>query len=330
MIKKIFALCLCLMVLSSSGIMGAPIANAASSSTYVQRYKTNYPQYLKNDKVIADAFLSNYNNSESQALAARAIWYMENGYMIYGHSKYWDTGFIDCSNFVSLVYKDFGYKITSASKNYSRVGSKVAGVYSRKIKGSSKYELVGIEKLRPGDIFTFWKADSNGKGTHIGHVALYIGKINGQPTVIQTVSGRPTAIGITNDFRYWYGEHFAGARRVLDDTSQYAGKAWKASKPVIPAKYQLSPQKSVVMPGSKFMAYQGINSTRKVVDATPLSTPIKANTAVVTPILTKDNGQMQSEPVGSSDSNTRHFTFYGTGSYHSTTIFPCLYTASSR
>lgn len=80
-----------------------------------------------------------------------------------------------------------------------------------------------------------------------------MGKINGKPAVIQTVTGRPTAIGITTDFRYWYGEHFSEARRVLDDTSTLPGKTWEASAPVIPSVYQLSPQKSVTMPDDRFM-----------------------------------------------------------------------------
>ncbi len=185
MLKK--TIYLCLFLLSLTCMVNIPVTSTAGSTTYyVKRYQDNYPEYLKNDKVMAESFLVNYNNSEAQALVARAIWYMENGYVIYGHSKYWDTGYIDCSNFVSLVYKDLGYKITSASKNYNQVGEKVDGVYSRKISGSTKYELVGVENLRPGDIFTYWKEDSDGSGTHIGHVALYIGEIDGKPTIIQT------------------------------------------------------------------------------------------------------------------------------------------------
>jgi len=255
MFNKVIISFLCLLLFIVIGGGQESAADAASSSYYVQNYQDNYPEYLKHDRVIADAFLDGYNNSEAHALLARGIWYMENGYMIYGHSKYWDTGYIDCSNFVSLVYKDLGYKVTSASKSYNQVGEKVAGVYSRKIKGSSKYELVGIENLRPGDIFTFWKDDSDGSGTHIGHVALYLGEIDGKPAIIHTNSDRPTAIGIRTDFRYWYGEHFSGARRVLDNASQYPGKEWQASSPVIPAQYQLSPQKPVIMPESKFMSY---------------------------------------------------------------------------
>ncbi|HZK86790.1 MAG TPA: NlpC/P60 family protein, partial [Syntrophomonas sp.] len=175
------------------------------------------------------------------------IWYMENGYMIYGHTKYPTTGYIDCSNFVSLVYKDFGYQVTSAARNYNTVGTMVSGVYSKRQTGSSKFMLVGIDNLKPGDIFTFWNTDSNGK-RYISHVALYMGKINGQPTIIQTIKGRPTAIGITTSFNYWYGEHFAGARRVLSSSAQLAQAQQKTPAPVIPLKYQLPPQKSIIMP----------------------------------------------------------------------------------
>lgn len=219
---------------------------AASASTYIQRYNANYPAYTQQELPLVKAFEAQNDGRLSNEIVARAIWYMENGYMIYGHSKYPATGFIDCSNFVSLVYKDFGVQITSAARNYNTVGTKVSGVYSRKKTNSSKYELVGTDQLKPGDIFTFWKTDSNGN-RYIGHVAIYMGCINGKPAIIQTVSGRPTAIGITNSFSYWYGEHFAGARRVLN-ASQQAMLLKSTPLPVIPQVYQLPPQKPVVMP----------------------------------------------------------------------------------
>lgn len=251
MLRKLIIVCLVVLMTATT----APTVWAASSTeSRIEKYTDNYAQYLQHDKVIADSFLANYNNSEAQALVARAIWYMENGYMVYGHSKYRDTGYIDCSNFVSLVYKDFGYAITSASKNYTQVGEKINGVYSRKIPGKSQYELVGTEKLRPGDIFTFWERDSDGSGTHIGHVAIYMGNINGQPAIIHTYAERPTAIGITTSFKYWYGEHFSAARRVLDDASQSPLKPWQATKPVTPSVYQLPPQKPIVQPADKFMS----------------------------------------------------------------------------
>lgn len=194
------------------------------------------------------AFREIYNDSPAQALVGRAIWYMNYGYMVYGHKKYWDTGYIDCSNFVSLVYKDFGYNITSAARKYNTVGRPVSGVYSKRQSGSTtKYMLVGVDKLKPGDIFTFWKEDSAGK-RYIGHVAIYMGKLNGKPTIIHTVKGYPTAIGITTSFTYWYGEHFNGARRVLGTAAYSSKTAYNATGPVIPAKYQMRPG-PVIMPG---------------------------------------------------------------------------------
>lgn len=156
MLKRFFILSLVTLLLLVPSFKQTPVVSAADTAdTYIESYQDNYPAYLNNDKVLADTFLADYNDSEAQALVARAIWYMENGYMIYGHSKYWDTGFVDCSNFVSLVYKDLGYSITSASKNYTSVGKKIAGVYSRKITGSTKYELVGTDNLQPGDYSRF-------------------------------------------------------------------------------------------------------------------------------------------------------------------------------
>ena len=248
MSKKLTSILMTFIFIMSLVTVLSPDANAAtSSSTYIKRYKTNYPAYTQHELPLIKAFQAQDNGSLANDIVARAIWYMENGYMIYGHSKYPTTGFIDCSNFVSLVYKDFGYQVTSAARNYNTVGTKVSGVYAKRQTGSSKYMLVGMDNLQPGDIFTFWKTDSKGN-RYIGHVALYMGKINGKPTIIQTISGRPTAIGITNSFSYWYGEHFAGARRVLNRSDQLAQSQQKTPPPVIPLKYQLPPQNPIVMP----------------------------------------------------------------------------------
>ncbi|MEN6325064.1 MAG: NlpC/P60 family protein [Syntrophomonas sp.] len=248
MLKKLTATILCLLFLASADMVNIPVANAATS-TYVSAYKANYPTYAEHEIPIVNAFHSGYNGSLAQAIVGRAIWYMEYGYMIYGHEKYPTSGLIDCSNFVSLVYKDFGYSITSAARNYGTVGTKVSGVYSKLQTGSkTKYTLVGVDNLRPGDIFTFWNTDSNGN-RYISHVALYMGKINGVPTIIQTVKGRPTAIGITNSFTYWYGEHFNGARRVLTSSDQVPQPSGvKLPNPVIPSVYKLSPQAPIVLP----------------------------------------------------------------------------------
>jgi hypothetical protein len=153
------------------------------------------------------------------------------------------TGFL----MSSLVYKDFGYSITSAAKNYGSVGVKVEGVYGKKIAGSSKYSLVGVEKLKPGDIFTFWNSDQPAR-THIGHVAIYMGVINGKPCIINTCKGNPTAIGIINDFSYWYGSSLIEVRRVLPASAFVAGQKIIDKGPVIPAMYQIIPDRAIVMP----------------------------------------------------------------------------------
>lgn len=203
--------------------------------------------YNSHEKPVVDSFRKNFDGSLAQSLVGRAIWYMEYGYMKYGHTKYAATGYIDCSNFVSLVYKDFGYTITSAAKNYGSVGEKVQGVYAKKIPGSSKYSLVGIEKLKPGDIFTFWNSDAPAR-THIGHVAIYMGVINGKPTIINTCKGNPTAIGIINDFSYWYGSSLIEVRRVLPVSAYKAGSKITDNGPVIPDMYQIKPDKAIVLP----------------------------------------------------------------------------------
>ncbi len=226
-----------------AGIVSSPKVSDSAKLPTAARIS----HYNAHEKPVVDAFRANFDGSLAQTLVGRAIWYMEYGYMKYGHTKYPTTGYIDCSNFVSLVYKDFGYSITSAAKNYGSVGVKVAGVYAAKIPGSSKYTLVGTEKLKPGDIFTYWNSDEPAK-THIGHVALYMGIINGKPCIINTCSDNPTAIGIINDFSYWYGSSLIEVRRVLPDSAFTAGKKITDQGPVLPAIYQIIPDKPIVMP----------------------------------------------------------------------------------
>ncbi|MGI5911051.1 MAG: peptidoglycan-binding protein [Syntrophomonadaceae bacterium] len=227
-----------------TGIVPSTISATAKAAT-----AASISQYNTHEKPIVDAFRAKFNGSLAEALVGRAIWYMEYGFMKYGHTKYPTTGYIDCSNFVSLVYKDFGYSITSAAKNYNQVGVKVSGVYAKKIPGTSKYTLVGIEKLKPGDIFTFWNSDAPAR-THIGHVAIYMGEINGKPCIINTCSGRPTAIGIIDSFAYWYGSNLIEVRRVLPSSAFVAEAKINVSEPVIPAIYQIKPDKPIILPRS--------------------------------------------------------------------------------
>ncbi|HZK43871.1 MAG TPA: peptidoglycan-binding domain-containing protein [Syntrophomonadaceae bacterium] len=210
-------------------------------------YTSNNSQYNSHEKLIVDSLRADYDGSLAQALVGRAIWYMEYGFMKYGNSKYPTTGYIDCSNFVSLVYKDFGYPITSAARNYGQVGVKVGGVYAKKIPGSTKYRLVGTKNLKPGDIFTFWNSDRPAK-TRIGHVAIYMGVVNGKPCIINTCKGRPTAIGVIDDFSYWYGSSLIEVRRVLPASAYVAGGKIRDQGPVIPARYQIKPDQAIVMP----------------------------------------------------------------------------------
>lgn len=237
--NRIIAGMVALALVLGMGIFSVPPAMAATSSTI-----THYNQH---EKPIVDTLRANYQGSLAEALVGRAIWYMEYGFMKYGHTKYATTGYIDCSNFVSLVYKDFGYTITSAAKNYYQVGTKVQGVYSKRIPGTSRYTLVGVDKLKPGDIFLFWNSDAPAR-THIGHVAIYMGMVNGKPCIINTCKGHPTAIGIINSFSYWYGSSLIEVRRVLPSSAYKPDGQFTIRKPVIPAIYQIRPNKPIVMP----------------------------------------------------------------------------------
>jgi hypothetical protein len=184
----------------------------------------------------------------AEAIGARAMWYMEYGYTVYGHPLYAKTGYIDCSQFISRVYGDFGINVTGVSRKYTSVGTVVPGVYAQKL-SNGNYTLVGTEKLRVGDIFTFWAKDSNGN-KYISHAAMYIGRPNGQPTIINTMTGQPTSLGFVSNFSYWYGSNLYDVRRVLPSSAYYKGGAPINDKgPVIPAVYQMTKGK-VVMPGA--------------------------------------------------------------------------------
>lgn len=232
--------------LKTDGIVG-PVTKTALNAALIgsgSTYTSSDSDYNSHEKPIVDSLRASYNGSLGEALVGRAIWYMEYGFMKYGHTKYATTGYIDCSNFVSLVYKDFGYSITSAARNYGTVGTTVQGVYSTRISGTSKYTLVGVDKLKPGDIFTFWNADRTG----IGHVAIYMGKADGKPCIINTCKGRPTAIGIINSFSYWYGSSLKEVRRVLPSSAYASNAAINAGGPVIPEVYKITPDRKIVLP----------------------------------------------------------------------------------
>ena len=226
--NRIIALLLSLSLVMTMGMFMAPPASAATASS-ISKYNTVA-------KPVVDSFRSNFNGSPADKIVGRAIWYMEYGFMKYDHYKYPTTGYIDCSNFVSLVYKDFGYSVTSAARNYDQVGTKVSGVY---VKNGVMY---GTDKLKPGDIFTFQRT------TYISHVAMYIGMFNGKPCFIGTTTGYPTAIGIVVGFNNWYGQQFHDVRRVLPSSAYSPGSKVSDRGPVIPAKYQIKPDKPIILP----------------------------------------------------------------------------------
>lgn len=213
-----------------------PPAATPPAATPTTTYTSNNSYYNSHAKPIVDSLRASYNGSLSQAIVGRAIWYMEYGYMVYGHSKYPSTGYIDCSNFTSLVYKDFGYSITSAARNYDQVGVKVPGI---SIKNGT---MIGADLLKPGDLLTFERTN------YISHVAMFIGNVNGKPCFIGCTTGYPTTIGIVSGFNNWYGTQFHDVRRVLPDSAYSPGGTINDRGPVIPAKYQMKPDQAIVMP----------------------------------------------------------------------------------
>ena len=229
--QKLIHILLTMFLLTGMTMFWSPQLMAASASSHYKQY----------DKPIVDTFRAQFDGSLADSIVGRAIWYMEYGFIVYGHSKYATTGYCDCSQFVSMVYKDFGYSITSASRKYNQVGAAVPGV---SLRGNT---LVGIEKLKPGDIFTFWKKDSTGS-KYIGHVAIYIGEINGKPCIIGTLKGDPTAIGILRGLSGWYASNFYGVRRVLPASAYKTGSKIQVRGPVIPAVYRMTKFTKVIMP----------------------------------------------------------------------------------
>ncbi len=110
-----------------------------------------------------------------------ALKFVGNPYVWGGNSL---TEGCDCSGFVHLVYKNFGYKVPRYSMSFLYCG-----------------EAVSRDEIQPGDIVVY--ARKNG----IGHVAIYIG--NGKIVEAQSASA-----GITCD-RDVDCREIIGIRRVL-------------------------------------------------------------------------------------------------------------------
>lgn len=247
--KKLTTFTKLILVLLMATVLVIPMVPSAQAASYPADYAKRVAHYNQHEVPAMTSLRDQYTNgSLAEAISARSIWYMQYGYMKYGHTLYAKTGYIDCSQFVSRVYGDFGIYITGASRKYTTVGTRVTGVYAKKL-STGKYTLAGTDNLKVGDIFTFWAKDSNGN-KYISHVAMYVGKPNGKPTIINTMTGHPSTIGFVDNFSYWYGSNLYDVRRVLPSNAYVKGGAPINDKgPVIPAVYQM-PKGTVAMPGS--------------------------------------------------------------------------------
>ena len=123
------------------------------------------------------------NSVTGSQIVAFARKYVGNPYVWGGNSL---TKGCDCSGFVHLVYKNFGFNLPRYSMSFLNVGTPV--------KASE-------DAMQPGDIIIYHK--KNG----IGHVGIYIG--NGK-----VVEAQSSDKGIT-DTRDWDCRSIAGVRRIV-------------------------------------------------------------------------------------------------------------------
>ncbi|WP_157663849.1 SH3 domain-containing protein [Sutcliffiella horikoshii] len=230
-----------------------PVTPLYTTEQAIELYNQNLADYESNERLLINQYREKYGhleNSLAGKVIERAIWYMENGYSVYGHGllSYHYHGVMDCSEFTKLVFGDFNFIITDVSRNYATVGTPVEGVKPINIDG--KWKLEGMENLRIGDILTWWDFEEDGT-KYISHVAIYMGELNGQPAVIGTAPDNPTALGIINNFDYWFGENLFSVQRVLPEGSTDPTKEFSKhieKEPVIPESYVLPPQNEIIIP----------------------------------------------------------------------------------
>ncbi|MEH7331962.1 hypothetical protein V7161_04940 [Neobacillus drentensis] len=226
-----------------------------STEEAIAKYNKNFKDYVRQELVKVDIYRETFRNlkgSLADQVVERAIWYMHHGYTVYGngYNSYHSHGVLDCSGFAKLVFGDFGFKLSGVSKKYEsiEIGRRVEGVHPKLV--GSYWGLEGVENLRLGDILTWWKERADGT-YFIGHVGIFMGQIDGKPTVICTATGAPTAIGIISKYKHWYGKHFYNAQRILPEGSWTPGlkiSGHKDKGPVIPKSYVLPPQNPIIMP----------------------------------------------------------------------------------
>lgn len=129
-------------------------------------------------------------NPKGQAIVDYALQFVGCPY-VYGGKTDIKKG-VDCSGFVNLVYKHFGYSVPSYSMNFYYMGINRPGV------------IVPLEEIQPGDIVIYAQ---NSEG--IGHVAIYIG--NGK-----IVEAQSTKAGVTCNRDLQTGRQILGVRRMVD------------------------------------------------------------------------------------------------------------------
>lgn len=125
----------------------------------------------------------NGKNVSGEVLVAYGRQFLGNPYVWGGNSL---TNGCDCSGFVHLVYKHFGYNLVRYSLSFLNEGTPVS-----------------IENIKVGDIVVYAKSAAG-----IGHVAIYAG--NGK--IIEAQSGKA---GITDNRPLQHGRKILGIRRVL-------------------------------------------------------------------------------------------------------------------
>ncbi len=113
-------------------------------------------------------------NTKGAEIVKYALQFVGNPYVWGGNSL---TKGCDCSGFVHLIYKHFGFNTVRYSLSFANEGKKVDCVKGGK---------ADISKMQPGDIVVYSKVDG------IGHVAIYIG--NGK-----IVEAQSSKAGITSN-----------------------------------------------------------------------------------------------------------------------------------
>jgi cell wall-associated NlpC family hydrolase len=124
------------------------------------------------------------SNPRAQEIVDYALQFVGNPYVWGGNSL---TNGCDCSGFVHLIYKHFGYTTPRYSLSFQYVG-----------------RAVDIEDIQPGDIVVYAR---NGEG--VGHVAIYIG--NGK-----IVEAQSTKAGITSNRNLHNNRAILAVRRLVD------------------------------------------------------------------------------------------------------------------